>query len=197
MSLLPLCSPYFSSFLLSRAIFSLDWVEDTDTATTKWGDIGGWDVSGVKDFSYAFSKHRNEAGGAYVTDGNLKAATFTAASGMSKWITSAATTLKGTFLFAADFDVDLGNWDVSSVDTMYVRRREGGGKAESKTAAPVGWCTALVWSLTVCSLSSMFVPPFTSSLSLHSFRRTTMVSAPPRSLFLSHPPQVRNVPGRV
>ena len=33
------------------------------TATTKWGAIGDWDVSGVKDMSYAFSRHRNEAGG--------------------------------------------------------------------------------------------------------------------------------------
>ena len=110
-----------------------------ESATTKWGDIGDWDVSGVKDFSFAFSKSRDEVGGTKITDGNLKAATFTAVSGMSKWITSAVTTLRGTFAYAADLDVDLGNWDVSSVDTMYVRIREGEGKTESKIAAPVGW----------------------------------------------------------
>lgn len=93
----------------------------------------------MKDFSYAFSKNRNEAGGTNVGDGNPEAATFTAALGMSKWITSAVTTLRGTFAYAADLDVDLGNWDVSSVDTMYVRIREGEGKTESKIAAPVGW----------------------------------------------------------
>ena len=77
-------------------------------------------MSGVKDFSFAFSKSRDEVGGTKITDGNLKAATFTAVSGMSKWITSAVTTLRGTFAYAADLDVDLGNWDVSSVKTMYV-----------------------------------------------------------------------------
>ena len=43
-----------------------DYVQNTATATTKWGDIGDLDVSGVKDFSYSLSKHRNQAGGSYL-----------------------------------------------------------------------------------------------------------------------------------
>ena len=33
----------------------VDWVQDMAAATTKWGAISDWDVSGVGDFSYAFS----------------------------------------------------------------------------------------------------------------------------------------------
>ena len=55
---------------------SWDWVQDTTTATSKWGDIGDWDVSGVKDFSYAFSTHRDVVGGTFANDdGNPKAKT--------------------------------------------------------------------------------------------------------------------------
>ena len=39
-----------------------DWVQNKGTATTKWGDLGDWDVSVVADFTRAFSQHRNEAG---------------------------------------------------------------------------------------------------------------------------------------
>ena len=65
---------------------SWDWVQDTTSAATKWGSIGDWDVSGVQDMSYAFSRHRSEAGGAWVEYGNPKAASFTGA-GLVKWTT--------------------------------------------------------------------------------------------------------------
>jgi hypothetical protein len=38
---------------------SWDWIQDTITATAKWGDIGDWNVSDVEDFSYAFSSDRD------------------------------------------------------------------------------------------------------------------------------------------
>jgi hypothetical protein len=39
----------------------LDWVQDTVTATTKWGAIGDWNVSSVKNMSSAFTRqHRSE-----------------------------------------------------------------------------------------------------------------------------------------
>ena len=72
---------------------STDWVEDnspTGTVYKKWGDIGDWDVSGVKDFSYAFSKHRNIAGVSGDPDGNPKAVFFVG-SDISKWITTSCT----------------------------------------------------------------------------------------------------------
>ena len=44
----------------------IDWVQDTATATATWGDIGDWDVSGVGDFSWAFSQNRDVTGGSQV-----------------------------------------------------------------------------------------------------------------------------------
>jgi hypothetical protein len=63
-----------------------DYVQDAVYATTKWGDIGDWDTSGVVDFSYAFSTNRNQAGGSYVSSSNPKAATFVGTA-ISKWDT--------------------------------------------------------------------------------------------------------------
>ena len=65
----------------------LDWVQNAVTATLDWGDIGDWDVSGVKDFSYAFSVHRTVAGGSFARDSNPKAATFVGTA-ISKWNTA-------------------------------------------------------------------------------------------------------------
>ena len=73
---------------------SWDWVQDTTTATTKWGAIGDWDVSGVKDMSYAFSVNRN-AGGSMSVDGNSNAKSFLGA-GLEKWQTGAVTSLVDT-----------------------------------------------------------------------------------------------------
>jgi hypothetical protein len=95
-----------------------DWVQNTNTAATKWGDIGDWDTSGVGDFSYAFSYNRNEAGGSYVKNGNPKAATFVG-TGISKWNTASATSLLSTFRGASEMNSDLGGWTVSKVTTLY------------------------------------------------------------------------------
>ena len=73
-----------------------DYVQNTATATTKWGDIGDLDVSGVKDFSYAFSTVRNQAGGSRKINENLKAKTFVGTT-ISKWNTVSATSLDSTF----------------------------------------------------------------------------------------------------
>ena len=54
-------------------LFSPDWVQDAIGATKTWGGIGDWDVSGVKDMSWAFSKDRDKKGGIEVIDGNTKA----------------------------------------------------------------------------------------------------------------------------
>jgi surface protein len=111
------CSP------LTDATFkeaTWDWVQnlptDATAAMTKWGDIARWDVSGVKDFSHAFSKHRNEDG-TYALDGNLKATTFVGTD-ISKWITTSVTSLFSTFRSAADMNADFSAWTVGSVQTM-------------------------------------------------------------------------------
>ena len=92
------------------------------SATTKWGDIGDWDVSGVADFSYAFSGGRNKAGGSYVNSGNPKAATFVGTA-MSKWITTSLTSLERTFFRpipggGGAMNADLSTWDVAKVTTL-------------------------------------------------------------------------------
>jgi hypothetical protein len=84
------------------------------TATTKWGDIGDLGVSGVKDFSYAFSTYRNQAGGSYVNNGNPKAATFVGTA-ISKWDTASATSLEGIFMKASEMNADLSGWKVGNV----------------------------------------------------------------------------------
>jgi surface protein len=94
-----------------------EWVNlGTATATTKWGTIGDWDVSDVKDFSRAFSKDRNEAG-TYADNGNSNAAAFVG-TGMSKWNTALATTLLGMFYGAGLMNADLSKWDVRKVISM-------------------------------------------------------------------------------
>ena len=93
-----------------------EWVQDTAAATSTWGDIGDWDVSGVKDFSLAFSKHR-DAGGSYVTNGNSKASTFVGTA-ISKWTTTALTSLVNTFRDAGAMNSNLGGWSVVKVTTM-------------------------------------------------------------------------------
>ena len=93
-----------------------DWVQDTLSATAKWGSIGDWDVSMVKSFSYAFSTMRN-IGGSYKDNGNPKAATFIGTD-ISKWITTSVTSLHYTFRNAAKMNADLSGWSVAKVITL-------------------------------------------------------------------------------
>ena len=90
------------------------WVQNP--ATADFGDISVWDVSGVKDFSRAFSKDRNQMG-EYARNGNPKAATFVG-TGMSKWITDSVTSLELMFYGAQSMNADLSKWDVQKVETM-------------------------------------------------------------------------------
>ena len=88
-------------------------MQNTATATTKWLDIGDWDVSIVKDFSYAFSVNRDEAG-SNIQGGNPKAS-GTNAIGLSKWSTTSVTSLSGTFEGAKAWNGDVSKWDVAKV----------------------------------------------------------------------------------
>ena len=102
----------FLPFSLLILPLSIDWVQDTAAATTKWGDIGDWDVSGVKDFKHAFSKHRGEDG-KYVENGNPKAALFVG-TGLSKWTTTSVTSLYRTFYNAHEMNFDLSTWKTAT-----------------------------------------------------------------------------------
>ena len=120
-----------------------DYVQNTATATTNWGDIGDWDTSGVKDFSHAFSQERDMTGGSYVSDGNPKAAEFVFTA-ISKWITTSVTSLEGTFRGASKLNADLSKWSVAKVTTM----RETFSYAFEFTGAGLAsWDTAGVTSL--------------------------------------------------
>ena len=107
-SLLPPLSPTFPSHPTST---STDWVQGSATATAKWGDIGDWDVSDVKDFSNAFSTNRN--------GGNPKAATFVGTA-ISKWITTSVTSLFYTFYGGrkSEMNADLSGWTVGKVTNL-------------------------------------------------------------------------------
>ena len=110
--------------ILGHAIKPIPTAMDL-SATTKWGDIGDWDVSGVADFSYAFSGGRNKVGGSYEAGGNPKAATFVGTA-MSKWITTSVTSLERTFWKpdmakingGGAMNADLSTWDVAKVTTL-------------------------------------------------------------------------------
>jgi surface protein len=89
-------------------------------ATTKWGAISDWDVSGVGDFSYAFSADNAKAAdGKFfpASNGNPKALTFVG-TGMSSWITTSLTSLANMFSKAAEMNADLSAWNVAKVVTM-------------------------------------------------------------------------------
>jgi surface protein len=90
----------------------------TATATTKWGDIGDWDTSGVGDFSFALSKNRNEGGRSLMWGENPKAATFVGTA-ISKWDTSSTTSLEGTFMGASEMNADLSGWKVAKVVSLW------------------------------------------------------------------------------
>ena len=125
-SLRPLARP--SAQLVVRTPSSLaplaqatwEWVNDVETdVITQWGTIGDWDVSGVKDFSFALSAHRNQAGGSHVSNGNPKVGTMNAARfDVAKWNTAAATLMAGMFTGAFKMNSDFSGWDVSSVTNM-------------------------------------------------------------------------------
>ena len=120
---------YPSALLVCRVAPSLlappphagDWVQDKGTAAIKWGDITMWDVSGVKDMSYAFSKHRDErnVAGMVVNNGNPLAISFTSFEGLGEWKTGAVTTLQGTFMGIDKFDgASIAKWNTASLQNL-------------------------------------------------------------------------------
>ena len=131
-----------------------DYVQNAATATTKWGDIGDLDVSGVKDFSYAFSTYRDQAGGSTVINGNPKAATFVGTA-ISKWNTASATTLYRTFYEASAMNADLTGWKVGKVvkldGTFYLAAKFIGTGLDSWDVAKVTSMSSTFYSLTSCN----------------------------------------------
>eukprot|EP00729_Bicosta_minor_P008149 gene8149-24804_t len=77
-----------------------EWLKDEDIARKKYGDIKGWDVSGVTDMSTLF-----ESASAFNSD-------------LSGWNVSAVTDMSRMFYSADAFNADLNGWDVSAVTDM-------------------------------------------------------------------------------
>ena len=120
-----------------------DWVAEPAKAITAWGAIGDWDVSSVKDFSWAFSTNRNVVGGTEDTGGNPKAATLSF-EGVGKWSTTAVTTLQGTFSGAAKYTaVGLEKWTVDKV-TTFVNAFDGAAAMTPCSRRTIGDATS--WS---------------------------------------------------
>ena len=113
-SLAPLVRRTTPSVLASLAG---DWVQSPDSATTKWGDIGDWVVSGVKDYKFAFAANRCKPPLMAVC-GNPKMAAFSSLAGLSKWTTTSVTDLGSTFKGAGGWNADLSLWDVRKVTDM-------------------------------------------------------------------------------
>ena len=74
-------------------------------------------MSGVADFTRAFSRDRDETG-AFKFIGNSKAATFVGTA-MSKWTTTSATALDNTFQRASKMNADLTGWKMGKVVTLH------------------------------------------------------------------------------
>jgi surface protein len=116
--LLPFPVPRPAQAALTDAAFkeaSWDWAQSDVAATGKWGDIGDWDVTIVKDFNFAFSATRSEAGG---SGGSNPNAVTVVGTGISKWKTLAVTSMLQTFKGASAMNADVGGWDVSRVTTL-------------------------------------------------------------------------------
>jgi hypothetical protein len=105
------------SMLTQAEFYAATWdvVNSPSTAVATWGDIGDWKVGGVKDFSHAFSRHRNEKGcGGCGGTANPKAAFFDGR-GIEAWDTSGCTDMHATFNEATMMNADLSNWNVANV----------------------------------------------------------------------------------
>ena len=112
MPLLPLFSTLLPPFHCPLPFFT-DWVQNVPAAEFEWGSLEEWNVTNVKDFSFAFSTRRDKVGH-YLQNGNPKAASFDGA-GLESWDTSSLTTLDRTFTGASLMNADLGNWSISKV----------------------------------------------------------------------------------
>ena len=125
---------------------SWDWVQNATAATAAWGDIGDWDVSGVSDFSWAFSTTRNVAGNKQSAGdaGNPNAVAFVGGNALSKWITSSATSLSATFLGAESMNADLSGWSVTRVISL---QQTFAGASKFVGTGLGSWITAAVTTL--------------------------------------------------
>ena len=85
----------FNNETLKQAV--KEWIDNPDTAKTKYGHISDWDVSKVTDMSYLF----------------YRAESFN--QNISNWDVSNVIDMMGTFRDASSFNQDLSAWNVDNV----------------------------------------------------------------------------------
>jgi len=77
-----------------------EWIADSDSAKSTYGDINTWDTSLITDMSSMFFEIDN-----FNQD-------------ISDWDVSSVDTMNSMFLYAESFNQDISDWDVSSVTDM-------------------------------------------------------------------------------
>ena len=78
-----------------------EWIADSDSASSTYGDINTWDTSLIANMSHLFY-------GCETFNGDI-----------SDWDVSNVTTMYKMFDYAYSFNQDISEWDVSSVSSMY------------------------------------------------------------------------------
>ena len=103
------------------------WISNSANATTTYGEINTWDVSGVTDMQkvFLFKTTFNDDIGCWdvsnVTDMSFMFYNATAFNqDIGNWDTSNVTNTKYIFGFAQNFNQDIGSWNTSSATYMQV-----------------------------------------------------------------------------
>jgi len=103
------------------------WISNSATATTTYGEINTWDVSGVADMQRVFQSKTtfNDDIGCWdtsnVTDMSYmfnSASTFN--QDIGNWDTSSVANMQYMFASAISFNQDIGNWNTANVTNMQV-----------------------------------------------------------------------------
>jgi len=127
-----------------------DWVTDSVSATTTFGDISDWDISAVTSLHETFASKTsfNENIGGWDTSAVTSFyATFYSASifnqNIGEWSTSALSDFRRTFYKADAFNQNIGGWDTSAVNTL-VRTFHSAAAFDHNIG---GWNTSAVTSM--------------------------------------------------
>ena len=120
----PSYQPRFSNHLKA----SLEnWIEDSDSVNSTYGDINTWDTSLITNMSELFYNEGTFNGN--ISDWDVSSVTdmssmFNGAESfngnISDWDVSSVTDMSWMFANAESFNQDISDWDVSSVTDMYL-----------------------------------------------------------------------------